>query len=67
MARRTRRFDGKPETVADKKFHALRDGGYRGGIDQDGDPAEFEGRGISGRIVKRSWPKGIRKPTRGDR
>ena len=34
----TRRIDGKPETPADQKFFALRESGYTGPIDQDGNP-----------------------------
>jgi hypothetical protein len=33
---KSRRFDGKPETPADKKFFDLRSSGYKGPIDQDG-------------------------------
>ncbi len=33
---RTRRVDGKPETVADARFFDLREAGYDGPIDQDG-------------------------------
>jgi hypothetical protein len=36
MTRGTRRIDGKPETDADRKFFDLRDSGYTGPIDQDG-------------------------------
>jgi hypothetical protein len=32
----SRRFDGKPETEADRKFFGLRESGYTGPIDQDG-------------------------------
>jgi hypothetical protein len=32
----TRRFDGKPETDADRRFFDLRESGYTGWIDQDG-------------------------------
>jgi hypothetical protein len=32
----TRRVDGKPETAADKKFFDLRESGYAGPVDQDG-------------------------------
>jgi hypothetical protein len=32
----TRRPDGQPETPADQKFFDLRESGYRGPIDQDG-------------------------------
>jgi len=35
-ARPSRRFDGKPETEADKRFFDLRESGYTGPIDQDG-------------------------------
>ncbi len=49
----SRRLDGKPETAADRKFVALRESGYRGPIDQDGDPADVVGTGIHARIVKR--------------
>jgi hypothetical protein len=32
----SRRFDGKPETATDTRFFDLRESGYRGPIDQDG-------------------------------
>jgi hypothetical protein len=32
----TRRADGRPETVADKRFFDLRESGYVGPVDQDG-------------------------------
>lgn len=32
----TRRVDGKPETAADRRFFDLRESGYDGPIDQDG-------------------------------
>jgi hypothetical protein len=35
MARKTG-WDGKPLSEKDKKFYALRDSGYKGPIDQDG-------------------------------
>ena len=34
----TRRFDGQPETDADRRFFDLRAAGYTGWIDQDGNP-----------------------------
>jgi hypothetical protein len=36
---RTRRWDGKPESKADRKFFDLRESGYKGPIDQDGNKA----------------------------
>lgn len=36
---KSRRFDGKPETKADRKFFDLRESGYKGPIDQDGNKA----------------------------
>jgi len=36
----TRRVDGKPETERDKKFFDLREGGYTGWIDQDGNAVD---------------------------
>lgn len=33
---KSRRSDGKPETEKDKKFFDLRESGYKGPIDQDG-------------------------------
>ena len=36
---KSRRFDGKPETARDKKFFDLRESGYRGPIDQNGNKA----------------------------
>lgn len=35
-ARKSRRFDGKPETAADTRFFDLRESGYTGPIDQNG-------------------------------
>jgi hypothetical protein len=35
-ASQSRRIDGKPETEADRKFFDLRESGYTGPIDQDG-------------------------------
>jgi hypothetical protein len=35
-SQKSRRVDGKPETEADKRFFDLRESGYRGPIDQDG-------------------------------
>ncbi|MBP2323807.1 hypothetical protein JOF56_004192 [Kibdelosporangium banguiense] len=32
----SRRWDGAPETEFDRKFFALRESGYRGPIDQNG-------------------------------
>jgi hypothetical protein len=36
----SRRADDKPETAADKRFFDLRESGYKGPIDQDGQPVE---------------------------
>jgi hypothetical protein len=36
----TRRVDGKPETAADSKFFDLRESGFEGPIDQDGNAVE---------------------------
>jgi hypothetical protein len=36
----SRRFDGKPETDADRRFFDLRESGYTGWIDQDGYPVD---------------------------
>ncbi|HKS46710.1 MAG TPA: hypothetical protein VJT49_16680 [Amycolatopsis sp.] len=33
---KSRRWDGKPETEKDKRFFDLRESGYKGPIDQDG-------------------------------
>lgn len=44
MSERSRRADGRPETEADRKFFDLRETGYAGPIDQDGnipDPAKL--------------------------
>jgi hypothetical protein len=38
----TRRTDGKPETAADRKFFDLRESGYEGPVDQDGNAAPDE-------------------------
>jgi hypothetical protein len=35
----SRRTDGKPETKADQKFFNLRESGYKGPIDQNGNKA----------------------------
>ena len=37
-ARKSRRWDGKPETPKDTRFFDLRASGYTGPIDQDGYP-----------------------------
>ncbi|KAB1932925.1 hypothetical protein F8271_24980 [Micromonospora sp. ALFpr18c] len=42
----SRRFDGQPETEADRKFFDLRESGYTGPIDQDGN-ADSGGRQTS--------------------
>lgn len=36
----SRRFDGEPETDADRRFFDLRESGYDGWIDQDGHPVD---------------------------
>ena len=36
----SRRVDGKPETAKDKKFFDLRESGYKGWIDQDGNAVD---------------------------
>jgi hypothetical protein len=33
---KSRNWDRSPESARDKKFHDLRDSGYKGPIDQDG-------------------------------
>ena len=38
MTHPSRRFDGQPETAADRRFFDLRESGYTGWIDQDGQP-----------------------------
>jgi hypothetical protein len=38
MPETSRRFDGLPETEADRRFFDLRGSGYQGWIDQDGYP-----------------------------
>jgi hypothetical protein len=42
MARNSdsRRADGKPETEKDRKFFDLRESGYTGPVDQDGNKVE---------------------------
>ena len=52
MARNKDAF-GKPLSEKDKKFFALRDSGYRGPIDHDGDKADVIGKGNNARIIKR--------------
>jgi hypothetical protein len=39
----SRRFDGKPETATDKKFFDLRESGWKGPIDHNGNAVEDEG------------------------
>lgn len=39
MGKQSRRWDGEPETKADRKFFDLRESGYKGSIDQDGNKA----------------------------
>lgn len=39
MTNTTRRVDGKPEMPADTRFFDLRESGYTGWIDQDGNAA----------------------------
>lgn len=36
----SRRADGKPETAADKRFFDLRESGYTGPIDHNGQPVD---------------------------
>lgn len=36
----SRRADGKPETAADSRFFDLRESGFTGPIDQDGNAVE---------------------------
>lgn len=36
MSKDTRRVDGKPETDADRRFFNLRESGWRGPIDRNG-------------------------------
>jgi len=36
----SRRVDGKPETAKDKKFFDLRESGYKGPIDHNGNAVE---------------------------
>lgn len=38
MDKPSRRWDRQPETDTDRRFFDLRDGGFRGPIDQDGHP-----------------------------
>ena len=38
--RPSRRIDGKPETAADKRFFDLRQSGYTGPVDQDGNATD---------------------------
>lgn len=48
----SRNWDRSPESAKDKKAHDLRDSGYKGPIDQDGDRAKLVGKGLAARIVK---------------
>lgn len=38
---RSRRADGRPETLADRKFFDLRESGYDGPIDENGDIPDY--------------------------
>ena len=38
----SRRVDGQPETAADSKFFDLRESGYTGPVDQDGDAVDLD-------------------------
>ena len=55
---KSRRFDGKPETAADKRFFDLRESGYKGPIDQDGrKDTTSEGAEILRRMAQRRGEK----------
>jgi hypothetical protein len=50
----SRNWDGSPESEFDTRFHDLRDSGYRGPIDQDGNAdTTSEGAGILRRMAER--------------
>lgn len=51
----TRTWDGSPETERDRRFFDLRESGYRGPIDQDGNAADptSEAAGILRRMAER--------------
>lgn len=40
MAKNSRNWDGSPETDKDRRFHDLRESGYRGPVDQDGNKVD---------------------------
>lgn len=48
----TRNVFGLPETVQERKARDLRESGWTGPIDQDGDKARVVGTGVSARIEK---------------
>ena len=43
---KSRRADGKPETAIDKRFFDLRESGYTGPVDHNGQPVEDMGKWI---------------------
>lgn len=55
---KSRRFDGQPETDADRRFFDLRESGYTGPINQDGyADTTSEGAGILRRMAERRGEK----------
>ncbi|GGQ88301.1 hypothetical protein [Couchioplanes azureus] len=50
---KSRRFDGKPETAADKRFFDLRASGYTGPIDQNGNKDTTSESAILRRMAQR--------------
>jgi hypothetical protein len=54
----TRRVDGKPETEADSKFFDLRQSGYKGPIDEDGNKVTS---GDEAEILADLWRRAGRK------
>jgi hypothetical protein len=48
----SRRADGKPETKADRKFFDLRESGWKGAIDRNGDA-------VMGRTDSKGKPLGL--------
>lgn len=50
---KTRNIFGTPESPQERKARDLRESGYTGPIDQDGDKAKVVGKGRAARIVKK--------------
>jgi hypothetical protein len=56
---KSRNWDRSPESARDKKFHDLRDSGYKGPIDQDGNKVtKGEAADILRRMAQRCGERG---------